>query len=108
MEKGNHKVSVKIFAMPVEGCDPGKTWKAAFDFLSKKLYSRYGDQIDLTFIELFTPESFQYKKALSLVEEGKLQPPFVFVDERLVSHGGKLSERKIRDAVDAVIGYGNQ
>lgn len=104
MEKGIHKVSVKIFAMPVEGCDPGKTWKAAFDFLSKKLYTHYGDQIDLAFIEIFSPESFQYKMAMHLVEEGKLQPPFVFVNERLVSHGGKLSERKIRDAVDTVIG----
>ncbi len=108
MQKVNHKVSVKIFAMPVEGCDPGKTWKAAFQFLSKRLYLRYGDQIDLAFIEIFSPDSFQHKDVMRMVEDGQLQPPYVYVNERMISNGGKLSEKVIREAVDAVIGNGKQ
>ena len=104
MQKANYKVSVKIFAMPLEGCDPGKTWKAAYELLSKKLYSRYGNQIDLEFIEIFSPPSFQYNEVMSMVEKGQLQPPYIFVNERMISHGGKLSDKVIREAVDAIIG----
>lgn len=105
MTTANHRVSVKIFAMPVQACDPAKTWKAAFQFLSKRLYHRYGDQIDLAFIEIFSPESFEHQKVMKMVEEGQSQPPYVFVDDRLIAHGGKLSERAISEAVDAIVDH---
>lgn len=105
MTTPNHKVFIKIFAMPMKSCDPAKTWKTAFHFLSKRLKKRYGDRIVLDFIEIFSPESFQYQDVMKIVEEGKLQPPYIFLNKRLISNGGKLSERVIAKGIDAIIDY---
>ena len=107
MIESNHKAVIKIFAMPVEACDYRKTWKAAFEYLSQRLHKRYGNRIEMEFIELFSPESFQYADIMKMVEEGKQSPPYVTVDDRLVSYGGKLSEGAIRLALDSVTGRPN-
>ena len=100
MIESNHKAVIKVFALPMEACDPGKTWKAAFQHLAKRLYERYGNRIEMEFIELFSPESFRYADIMKMVAEGKPSPPYVMVDDRLISSGGKLSEPAIRHVLD--------
>ncbi len=93
-------VAVRIFAMPMAACDPGKTWKAAADMIRRRLRERYADAVQVEFVEVFSAESFQYPDILRLVEEGR-EAPFVTVDGNLVQSGGKLSESVIRHSVDA-------
>ena len=104
MIESNHKAVIKVFALPMEACDPGKTWKAAFQHLAKRLYERYGNRIEMEFIELFSPESFRYADIMKMVEEAQVKPPYVMVNDRLIASGGKLSERAIRQALDWVQG----
>ena len=100
MIASKQKTVIKIFAMPMEACDPRKTWQAAFEYLSQRLHKRYGDRIEMEFIEIFSPESFQYADIMKMVAEGKPSPPYVMVDDRLISSGGKLSEPAIRQVLD--------
>ena len=104
MSESSHKATIKIFAMPMEACDPRKTWKAAFQHLAKRLYERYGDLIEMEFIEIFSPESFRYLDIMKMVEEVQAKPPYVMIDDRLISSGGKLSEPAIHQTLDLTIG----
>jgi hypothetical protein len=77
-------------------CDPAKTWKAAAKMIEHRLRARYGDAVQMEFIELFSPESFSYPEIMQLVETNAANPPYVTINGLLVSSGGKLSERVIR------------
>jgi disulfide oxidoreductase YuzD len=101
MEKHEDKwVHVRIFAFPMEGCDESKTWKAASRELIKRLKARYGNRVQAEFIEIFSPESFNYPEILEMIKTEQATPPIVTVDGDIVQSGGKISERIIRESLD--------
>ncbi len=93
---------VRIFALPLAACDPGKTWKAAADMVARRLGDRYGDAVHVQFVEIFSPPSFQYQDILDRVGRGE-QAPFVTVNDELIQTGGKLSEPVIRRKLDELL-----
>jgi hypothetical protein len=99
----NNKITVKIFAPPLGECAGNNTWQSAASVIGKKLQKRYGENVETEFIELFSPESFNYPDIMELVQTGDKQPPFITVNDRLVHSGGKISERAIREWIDSII-----
>jgi disulfide oxidoreductase YuzD len=93
-------VQVRIFAFPMEGCDESKTWKAASRALIERLKSRYGNSVQTEFIEIFSPESFDYPEILEMIKTEQATPPIVTVEGEIVQSGGKISERIIRESLD--------
>lgn len=102
MEKSDKKVNVRIFAFPMEGCDPSKTWRAASEMIAKRLSARYGNRIQTEFIEIFSPESFHYPEILDLIQNEQALPPIVTVEGKVVLSGGKLSERVLREELEKI------
>ena len=90
---------VRIFAYPLEGCDSSKTWKAASLALIKRLKARYKNRVNPEFIEIFSPESFNYPEILELIKTEQATPPIVTVEGDIVQSGGKISERMIRESL---------
>ncbi len=95
-------VAVRIFAVPMGACDPGKTWKAAADMVARRLRERYGDAVRVEFVEIFSPASFVYQDILERVGRGE-QAPFVTVNDELIQTGGKLSEPAIRRKLNELL-----
>ncbi len=96
-------IKVRIFAPPLGECAGNNTWQTAASMIGKKLQKRYGENVETEFIELFSPESFNYPDIMEFVQTGDKQPPFITVNDRLVHSGGKISERAIREEIDTVI-----
>jgi hypothetical protein len=92
-------VIVRFFALPLAACAPEKSWRYAVSFLSQRLNEVFGERVQCEFVELFTPESFQYLDVLELLKRDS-QPPFVTVNGRLIQSGGKLSERLIKEELE--------
>lgn len=100
MEDNQHPVAVRIFALPIDACDPGNTWRNAAWMIARRLRERYGRAVETEFVEIFSPESFEYPDILSLLEKGDDVPPYVTVNGTLVQSGGKISERRIREQLE--------
>lgn len=100
MSDNGKPITVRIFALPMEACDPSKTWQNAVRMIARRLRERYGDAVETEFVEIFSPESFQYPEILSLFEKGDDLPPYVTVNGSLVQSGGKISEGRIRRHVE--------
>lgn len=100
MNASTTTVIIRIFALPMDACDPSKTWQNAARMIARRLHERYGSAVEVEFIEIFSPESFEYPDILSLLEKGDLLPPYVTVNGTVVQSGGKLSERNIHNQLD--------
>ena len=92
---------VRFFALPMAACAPEKSWRHAAGFLQQRLKATFGDSVQCEFVELFSPESFQYPEVLELLKR-ESQPPFVIVNGRLIQSGGKLSERLIKEELERI------
>ena len=90
---------VRFFAPPLVSCAPEKSWRHAAQLLSQRLRQRYGITVRCEFVELFSPESFEYPEILELIGQ-ELEPPFITVNGRLVQRGSKFSERAIREELE--------
>jgi len=95
----NVMTTVHIFGLPIAACDPNKTWKAAADPIGRRLQVKYGEQVTVEYIELYSPESIKFESVMNLLKQGK-SPPFVTVNGKLIQSGGKLSERSIRQELE--------
>lgn len=100
MNTDTNPVIVRIFALPMEACDPGKTWSRAALMIARRLREKYGRAVETEFVEIFSPESFEYPDILSLLEKGEQVPPYVTINGTLVQSGGKLSEGRIREHLE--------
>ena len=95
-------VVVRVFAPPpVSGCAEGKTWENAADVIFRRLAGRFGSQVAFEFIQLFSPEFFQFPRVLAGLQDGSAQVPIITVDDDVVQSGGKISERSIREVLEA-------
>ena len=86
-------IEVKIVGAPVACADGVKElWKDVAAWAGGQLYARYGSKVITHYFDLFDPEC----PALPL----ESQIPVVFVNEKLVSSGGKVSVPLIRREIE--------
>lgn len=95
-------MTVHIFGLPIAACDPNKTWKAAADMIGRRLELRFGGAVRTVYVELYSPESFEFETIVKLLQSGRT-PPFVTLNGRVIQSGGKLSERGIAQELARVL-----
>lgn len=96
-------VTVQVFAAPDASCGNRNTWSAATAYIRARLHQRFGDQVVVEHVEIFTARSFEFTDVLAAIQRGS-PLPIVVVDGRIVSVGGKLAERPIARAVETALG----
>ena len=91
--------SVLVLGLPpAAGCAPGKTWRAAAEYLHARLVARFGPVVHFAYADLFSAEMGEHPELETLVAEGT-PLPIVLIDGVLRSSGGKLNVTAIERAV---------
>ena len=85
-------VTVTVLAAPSTPCSGKMTWETATDFLRDRLNRRFGAQVAVNYVELFSAESFAFPDVLEAIQQEKYRLPIVFVDGSVVSDGTKINE----------------
>lgn len=101
------QIAVRVFAAPDASCAHGSTWSAATRIIGEHLKHRFGEAVQIEHVEVFSARSFEFPEVLEAVKAGGALP-VVVVDDRIVSHGGKLSERTIAQAIASLLPPGAQ
>lgn len=85
----NTAITVAIVGSPV-ACAEGvkETWRELADWFAGQLRTRYGEQVEVTYYDLFDPACPPLPQDVQL--------PVVLVNDRVVTSGGKLSMPAIR------------
>jgi disulfide oxidoreductase YuzD len=91
----NVKAKVKIFGVPVAGCKPGKTWRDAANLAKKLLTLRFGNQIEIEYIEFLPPKWKEFPNIIDLINKGQAKIPIVMVNDEIISIGGKVNVSQI-------------
>ena len=92
----NSPFVVKIIGAPI-ACKDGikETWREVADWASVQLHSRYGEKVSVRYYDLFDPD------CPTLLPDSQL--PVVFVNEMMVSSGGKISIPLIRKKIEELV-----
>jgi disulfide oxidoreductase YuzD len=85
-------VTVTVLAAPSTPCSGKMTWEMAAAFLRERLNQRFGSQVAINYVELFSPESFAFPAVLEGIQQEKNRLPIVLVDGSVVSDGTKINE----------------
>jgi disulfide oxidoreductase YuzD len=94
--------SVLIVGLPSAAtCPPEKTWRAAGAFVTQRLHARFGDEVAVEYLDLFSPEMGRHADVEARIAVDGLVPPVVVVDGAVLSTGGKLNVSAIERAVAA-------
>ncbi len=104
---GSNRIQVRVFAAPDVSCGHGITWSAASAIVFEALKRRFGDAMTTEHIEMFSARSFDFPEVMAAIQAGS-QLPLVMVGDRIVSRGGKLTGRIIREAVTALLASKNE
>ena len=90
-------IEVKIIGSPV-ACAEGvkELWRDVASWASRQLVTKYGDLVITRYFDLFDTDCPPFPADSQL--------PVVFVDEKLVSSGGKISIPLIRQEIETRIG----
>ncbi len=75
--------------------------------IAEGLKRRFGDSVVVEHIEIFSARSFEFPEVMATIQAGG-QLPVVLVDGRMVSQGGKLPARIIRQAVEEALVAGGK
>jgi len=96
-------VRVRIVGVP-GACAKGVTepWRDAARWAATQLAARFGDRVVVEYYDLFSPEMERFPEAMALIQRGEASIPAVFVGDRLLSAGGKVSAPAIRKALEAL------
>ena len=99
----DHPIPVRIFGAP-SACATGVTdaWRKVAAWARRQLTVRFGEQVSVEYYDLFSPEMDRFPDVLALVERGDGAVPLVFVDNELLSAGGKVSIPAIRHRLEAL------
>lgn len=89
-------IEVKIVGVPV-ACAEGvkELWRDVADWAGGQLQARFGSQVITRYFDLFDPECPTFPADSQL--------PVVYVNEKLVSSGGKISIPLIRKEIETLI-----
>ena len=95
--------SVLIVGLPpAASCPPEKTWRAAASFVAQRLRARFGADVAVEYVDLFSPEMASHPDVEQAIAEG-LDMPVVVLDGAVHSSGGKLNVSAIERAVAAIL-----
>ncbi|MGQ9684458.1 MAG: hypothetical protein ACUVX9_18175 [Anaerolineae bacterium] len=96
-------IPVRIFGLPT-ACATGVTdaWREVAGWARQQLTARFGQQVNVEYYDLFSPEMDRFPEVLALVKEGSGAVPLVFVGDELLSAGGKVSVPDIRRRLEAM------
>ncbi|MGQ9681411.1 MAG: hypothetical protein ACUVX9_02620 [Anaerolineae bacterium] len=99
-------VRVRIVGVP-GACPTGvsEPWRDVARWAAKQLAARFGERVVVEYYDLFSPEMARFPEALALIRQDEAGIPLVFVGDRLLSAGGKVSVPAIREALE-VLGLG--
>ena len=96
--------SVLIVGLPSAAtCPPEKTWRAAGDLVAQRLSARFGEDVAVEYVDLFSPEMSRHSDVEARIATDGLVPPVVVVDGAVFSAGGKLNVSAIERAVAAAL-----
>jgi len=99
--------SVLIVGLPPAAtCPPEKTWRSAAGFVAQRLHARFGAQVDVEYVDLFSPERTDYPAVEVRIATDGLMPPVVVVDGSVLYAGGKINVSTIERAVAAALEAG--
>jgi len=71
------------------------TWEEAVSILRERLRKRFGAQVRVEYVELFSPESFSFATVIEGIQQERYQLPVVLVQEDVFSSGANLNESLI-------------
>ncbi len=96
-------VYVRVFAVPDVRCGGhAMTWSGATSLINERLKRRFGECVETELVEIFSPRSFEFPSIMAEIASGS-QLPIVTVGDQVISRGGKLSDRKIVQAIEALL-----
>jgi len=96
--------SVLIVGLPSAATGPPeKTWRSAAGFVAQRLHARFGDSVDVEYVDLFSPEMGRHPDVEARIATDGLMPPVVLVDGTVLYAGGKLNVSAIERAVAAAL-----
>jgi len=82
------------------------TWETATAVLRERLQERFGAQVRVEYVELFSPGSFSFATVIEGIQQERYQLPVVLVQEAVVSSGAKLNEgliaRHVRERLQEI------
>ena len=84
-------------------CPPEKTWRSAAGFVAQRLNARFGDEVAMEYVDLFSPEMSEHADVEARIAEEGLMPPIVMVDGVVLPAAGKLNVSAIERAVAAAL-----
>ncbi len=101
-------VYVRVFAVPDVRCGGhAMTWSGATALINERMKRRFGECVETEHIEVFSPRSFEFPNIMAEIASGS-QLPIVTVEDQVVSRGGKLSDRTIAQAIEALPAAGKE
>ncbi len=96
-------ITVRVFGVPTaKSCGPQDGWRNATEWTANALKKHFGEQVHVEYYDLFSATLDAFPQVLELVAQGKAQPPLVFVDDELLSSGGRISGPAIRRRLEAL------
>ena len=84
-------------------CPPEKTWRSAADFVAQRLHARFGSEVHVTYVDLFSPGMADHGDVEARIATEGLMPPIVVVDGAVMPAAGKLNVSAIERAVAAAL-----
>ncbi len=94
---------VRVFGVPTaDPCGAREGGRAATEWVARSLANYFGDQVRVEYIDLFAEEADQYPAVMALVSSGSAKLPLVFVGDKLLTSGDKISSPAIRRCLEAL------
>jgi hypothetical protein len=84
-------------------CPPEKTWRSAAGFVVQRLHARFGDEVVVEYVDLFSPGMADHGDVEARIATEGLMPPIVVVNGTVMPAAGKLNVSAIERAVAAVL-----
>jgi len=99
----DHPIPVRIFGTPT-ACAAGTSdgWRQATEWVAASLARRFGDQVTVEYVDLFSPDMARFPHVLELIRRDGLPAPLVFVGDGLLSAGERISGPAIRRRLEAL------
>ena len=85
-------------------CPPEKTWRSAAGFVTQRLLARFGSEVNVEYVDLFSPGMANHADVEARIATEGLLPPIVVVDGDVLPSAGKLNVSAIERAVATAIG----
>lgn len=86
---------VRIFGLPIEGCKPGKSWQDAAGFAKEQLSLKFGNQVEVEYIEFLPTRWEDFPEIIELINNGKAKIPIIMVNGKVIFTADKINVSQI-------------